>query len=111
CGGGIAALALDLDPEELGVAPAAGQELLVRAGFDNAAVLDDRDAVGMADGGEAVGDDKAGPAAHEAGQAPLDEPLALGVEVAGGLVEDEDEGVGQDGPGDGQALLLAAGEP
>ena len=45
------------------------------------------------------------------GQALLDQPLALGVEVAGGLVEDEDPRVGQDGPGDGQPLPLAAAEP
>ena len=45
------------------------------------------------------------------GQALLDQPLALGVEIAGGLVEDEDARIGQDGPGDGQALALAAAEP
>ena len=45
------------------------------------------------------------------GEALLDQPLALAVEVAGGLVEDEDPGVGQHGAGDGQALALAAAEP
>ena len=35
---------------------------------------------------------------------------ALGVEVAGGLVGQQHGGLGDDGPGDGHALLLAAGE-
>src|SRR4029453_13002533 len=36
--------------------------------------------------------------------------LRLGVEARGGLVEDEDAGIGEDGAGDGDALPLAAGE-
>ena len=40
------------------------------------------------------------------------EDLAAGgaVEIAGRLVGDQQVGVGDDGPGDGDALLLAAGE-
>src|SRR5437588_497888 len=45
---------------------------------------------------------------------PLDGSHHLGfglhVEVGGGLVEDEDRGVAQNGPGDGDALSLAARE-
>ncbi len=40
----------------------------------------------------------------------LDQPFALGVEVAGGFVEDEDSRVGQNGPGDGDPLPLSAAE-
>ena len=42
------------------------------------------------------------------GQRLLHERLVLGVEVAGGLVEDDDRRVLQQHPGDGQPLLLAA---
>ena len=35
---------------------------------------------------------------------------AIAVEVAGGLVGDDERRVGDDGAGDGDALLLAAGE-
>ena len=47
---------------------------------------------------------------QQGGEALLDQPLALGVEVAGGLVEDEDPRVGQHGAGDGQPLALAAAQ-
>ena len=43
-------------------------------------------------------------------QGPVDQGLALGVGLAGELVEDQDARVAQDGPGQGQALLLAAGQ-
>ena len=43
--------------------------------------------------------------------AVLDSALGLGVQGAGGLVQDQHARVAQQGPGDGQALLLAAGEP
>ena len=36
--------------------------------------------------------------------------LILGVDAGGGLVQEDDGGVLQDGPGDGDPLLLAAGE-
>ena len=40
----------------------------------------------------------------------LDEVVGAGVDAGGGLVQDQDAGVDQDGPGDGEALALAAGE-
>ena len=48
--------------------------------------------------------------AHEHVERVLHEAFALAVERAGGLVEDEDGRVFQDGAGDGDALALAAGE-
>ena len=57
-----------------------------------------------------MGDDEGGAALHEVAEAVLDHRFGLGVERAGGLVEDEDARVGEDGAGDGEALALAAGE-
>ena len=52
-----------------------------------------------------------GPLGQRGVQRPLDRGLALAVEVGGRLVQD-DQGLGlQQQPGDGQALLLPAGEP
>ena len=85
--------------------------MFVAASFGDLAVLDHYDLVGVTDGAEAVGDDEAGAAGHERGERLLDQSLVLRVEVAGGLVEDEDVGIGQHGPRDGDALALAAGEP
>lgn len=80
------------------------------AGFDNAAIVDDGDDVSIADGGEAVGDDDGGSADHDAVEGLLDAFLGLGVEGAGGLVEEEDGGVLDNGSGDGNPLLLASRE-
>ena len=41
----------------------------------------------------------------------LDRLLALQVDLAGGLVEDQDGRVAEDRPGQGDSLPLAAGEP
>ena len=68
-------MALDLHAEELGVASAAGEELVVGAGLDHPPILDHDDLVGVADGAEAVGDDEAGAPPHEAGEGALDEVL------------------------------------
>ena len=80
------------------------------AALDDAAVLQDEDEVGGADGGEAVGDHDRGPAGEGLGQGGLDGGLGGGVEVGGGLVQDDDAGAGEEEAGDRQALALAAGE-
>ena len=63
--------------------------------------------VRIADGGQAVGDDEAGAAVHQAQQRFLDSGFGARVHAGGGLVQDEDARVGQDGAGDGQQLTLA----
>ena len=59
---------------------------------------------------EAVGDGEGRPARHQRRQGGLDQPLGLGVQGGGRFVQDQDARVLQDGAGDGDALLLAAGE-
>ena len=78
--------------------------------LDDAAVFHQQDQVGAADGGEAVGDDERGSPGEQRGHRRLNELLAFRVEVARGLVENQDLRRRQDRPGNGQALLLAAGE-
>ena len=78
--------------------------------FDKLAFGDDEDLIGVADGREAVGDDEGGAACHEAFEGFVDEALGFAVEGGSGFVEEEDLGIGEDGPGDGDALALAAGE-
>src|SRR5690606_10662362 len=95
---------------EPGVGAFGGEELVVAALFDDGAPVEDDEAVHAGDGAEAVGDDEGGAALHQAPQGVLDEELALRVERAGRLVEEQDRGVAQDGPGEGDALALAAGE-
>ncbi len=76
----------------------------------DAAVVEDDDVVGVADGFEAVGDEQAGAAPSGGQEFPGDAGLGAFVHGAGGLVEEEDRGVGEQGAGQGEALALAAGE-
>ena len=58
------------------------------AALDDAAVVDDEDAVGIGDCGQAMGDDQRGAAGRELGERLLDRPLRLRIERRGRLVED-----------------------
>ena len=101
---------LELAVVERGIEPAAREQLAVRALLDDIAVAHDEDAVGIADGAQAVRDDKARAAAHEVVHRLLNELLGAGVDRAGRLVEDEDGSVGEHGARDGQQLLLPLGD-
>lgn len=57
-----------------------------------------------------MGDQKRGAAGHQPLQGRLHLGLALGIEGAGGLIEQQDRGVLQEGAGDRDTLALAAGE-
>ena len=71
------------------------------------AAFEDDDLARSADRGEAVGDDYRGTAMEEALEAALDRFLGADVDVGGGLVEDEDAGLGEEGAGEGDELALA----
>ena len=92
------------------IGPAHLQQFVVRARFDDAARLHHEDGVGVADGGEPVGDDEAGAAGAQVGHGVLDEGLGAGVDGRGGLVEDEDRRLGEEGAGDGEELAFAGAE-
>src|SRR5690606_3562940 len=100
----------ELELVEAGVEAAALEELVVRALLAQLAAVEDEDAVGVLDGGEAMGDDDGGAAAHEGVERMLDLALERGVDGAGGLVEDEDERVEGERAGEGEELALADGE-
>ena len=78
----------------------------MRAALDDLAVVDHQHLVGIADGGQAVGDDKAGAPFHQAQQGLLQVLFGARVHVAGGLIQDQDIRVGQHGAGDCQQLAL-----
>ena len=92
------------------VEAAALQQLLVGAAVDDPAAVDDDDLVGERDRREAVGDDEGRPALHHLAQAALDRRLGARVDRGGGVVEDQDPRVGEQGAGDRDPLALAAGE-
>ena len=65
---------------------------------------------GLADRGQAVGDDDRGAAGEQAPQPVLDRALGVQVDVRRRLVEDEDARVGDERAGEGDELPLAGGE-
>ena len=90
-----------------------GGDLGERAGLDDAPCLEDGDAVGEGVGVDGVvGDEQ--PDAVERGEVPAqvaaDLAAGAGVEGGEGLVEQQQAGLGGEGPGQGDALGLAAGE-
>src|SRR5580693_7723933 len=99
-----------LEPIECRIAAAGLDQIVVRAVLDQAAALDGDDAIGKPQRGEPMGNDKHRSAAGDLGHVLLNNALALVVERARRLVEDEDARVGNQRTGDGDALPLAAGQ-
>ena len=78
--------------------------------LDDFSVPDSQDHIRPDDGREPVGDHKGGPAPDHGGDGILDGPLRHRIHRGGRLVQNQDPGIGQDGPRDGQKLLLPGGE-
>ena len=95
---------------ELVVSPASSIERCVVASFHDTAALNDQDLIGRPNGRKAVSDDQGRAAAHQLTQPVLDEGLGFRIEARGGLVENQDSGIGQDRSGDRYTLALAAGQ-
>src|SRR5208337_2526690 len=95
---------------EIGVITVAGNELVVRALFYDASLVEDGDGVGVADGGNAMGDEDGGASAHDFAEMVEDFIFGVGVDAGEGVVEDENAGAAEQGAGNGGALLLASGE-
>ena len=76
--------------------------------FDDASILDHKDAVKFHDGRQAVGDGQHRLAVHGAGQGVLHLCLDLAVQGAGRLVQDQNGRILQEGAGQCDPLALAA---
>ncbi len=70
----------------------------------------DDDAIGMLDGGQTMGNHERGAITLQRLERFLHAPLGFGIERRGGLVQHENRRVLQQGPRDGDPLLLAAGK-
>ena len=103
-------LLVELQGVELVVPPLFRQQLLVAAPLHDLAVGQHDDLVGVLDGGQAVGHDEHGADGAQLLQGGLYEQLRLGVDVGGGLVQDHDGGLVEDGAHKAQKLPLSGGE-
>ena len=74
------------------IGAAGSHELIVSPTLGHAPFIHQQNQVCTADGGEAMGDHERGSPGQQRSHRCLNELLALGVQVAGGLVEDEDLG-------------------
>jgi hypothetical protein len=81
------------------------------APLDDAARVEHDDLVGVAYRRQPVGNDEHGTLPHQPLDGLLHEPLGLGIERAGGFIQDENRGVAQQGSGNGNALALAPRQP
>ena len=95
---------------ELVVAAVLGQQILVVTPLDDAALLQNHNGLGVADGGEPVGDDEYSAPRHQPVHTFFDELFRPGVDGAGGLVQNQHRRVGAGGTGDVQKLPLALAE-
>ena len=101
---------LRLDLHEASVDAVGGQQFGVRALLHELAAVEGQDPVGIAEGGEPVGDGDRGATLDEHGERLLNALLGLGVDVARRLVEHEDPRIVEQRSRDREPLLLAAGE-
>ena len=95
---------------QLGVQAALLHQLLMGALLLDAVLGEHPDDRGVADGGQAVGDGEGGAAVRELFKRLLHQAFAFVVQGAGRLVQDQDRWVFEEHAGDGNALLLAAGQ-
>ncbi len=86
------------------------QQIAVPALLHNTAVAQNQNEVGIDDRGQAVGDDEAGPAAHEAVHGFLDEQFRTRIDIGCRFIENQQFALREKRPRDGQQLLLARGD-
>src|SRR6266849_7032551 len=95
---------------QLCIAAARTDQRVVRAVFDDAPTLDGDNAIGAANGRKSVGDDEHGSALADPPHVVLDDALALVIECARRLIEDQNSRIHDQRTSDGNPLPLPAGE-
>ena len=78
--------------------------------FHDSLLAQHKDTVVVLDGGQTVGDGQCGAAMSQLFKALSHKDFALVIQCAGGFVQNQDGRVLQENPGNGDALLLSAGQ-
>ena len=92
------------------ISPACGQQFLMSASFHDLGPVEDQDAVGLEDGVEAVGDGQDGFASHQLSGGVRQLGFCDRVKLGGGFIQQQDRGILEECPGQGEALCLPAGK-
>jgi hypothetical protein len=85
----------------------ASHQLVVAADFDDATPVENDQAIGVTQGGQAVGNGNRRPSAHQVVERLLDFLLGRRIDGRSGLVEDQDARVDQQRAGDRNPLPFA----
>ena len=99
-------------PPELAHVQIIEEALLIKqfvelAAFDDLAVVDHQDLIGVLDGADAVRHHKTGSAMQQLFQRRLNQLLRTGIHARSGFIEDQDAGIRQSRPRDRDELALA----
>src|ERR1700676_787473 len=108
--GQVQLLLFVLELVEAVVDAALGKELLMRALFAKAALVEDKDAVGVLNGAETMRDDESGAAAKQAIEGVADQQLSLCVHAGRGFVENKEARIVREGASEIDELALADGQ-
>src|SRR5437867_5757827 len=85
-------------------------QLVVYSDIHDPPVVHDDDSVSQLERSQPMRDEEGCPVAHELYEHLLDQRLALDVQCAGGLVQDQNRRIAQDRASQGDSLALSAGE-
>ncbi len=86
------------------------QETVVGALLNDLTILEDENFISLLNGGEAVGNDKAGPTFHQSTHGLLYQEFQPGINRGGCFIQNQNLRVSQEGPSNGQKLLLTQGD-
>src|SRR5476651_537842 len=98
-----------LKRHEVRVIAALRDQLIVRTALNNASLIHRQDLVRMSHGRESVRDDNHRAPGADLSHVVLDDAFRFEVERAGRFIEYQNSGIGQQSPGNGEALALATG--
>ena len=76
--------------------------------FEDSAIAEYHDQIGMHDGAQPMRDHEGGSPSHQFGETLLDLLLTFSVEIAGSFIENENSRISQDRTCDGKSLALPA---
>lgn len=85
-------------------------QLFVFAGFHDPPLVHDQNAVAIPDGRQTVGDNECGTAFFNRLHIAPDEFFGFVIKSRGGFIEDQQTRIGNERPGNGNPLPLAAGQ-
>ena len=99
-----------LQIDQFEIPPSIPQQLIMRPMFDDASLIENVNHIRLLNRAQTMGDGDGRPTLRRSVESRLHDLLRFRVERRRGFVEEEDFRVAEKGAGDGDALLLAAGE-